>query len=33
MQVTEESIVVACNLPTDGERWFKNNFIIGGDVN
>jgi hypothetical protein len=33
MQFTEESIVVACNLPTDGERWFKNKLITGGDVN
>jgi hypothetical protein len=33
MQVTEDSIEVACNLPTDGERWFKNKLITGGDVN
>jgi len=33
MQVTKESIVVACNLPTDGEMWFKNKLITGGDIN
>jgi hypothetical protein len=33
MQVTEESIAIACNLPTDGEQWFKNKLITGGDVN
>jgi hypothetical protein len=27
MQVTEESIALACNLPTDGEKWFKNKLI------
>lgn len=33
MQVTGESIGVASNLPIDGEKWFKNKMIIGGDVN
>ena len=33
MQVTEESRVVSCNLPTDGERWFKNKLITRGDIN
>jgi len=33
MQFTKESIAAACNLPTDGKRWFKNKLITGGDVN
>jgi hypothetical protein len=33
MQVTEESIATACNLPIDDEMWFKNKLITGGDVN
>jgi hypothetical protein len=33
MQVTKESIAAACNLPHDGEKWFKNKLITGGDVN
>jgi hypothetical protein len=33
MQFTKESIVVSCNLPIDGERWFKNKLITGEDVN
>ena len=33
MKITEESIVAACNLSFDGEKWFKNKLIIGGDVN
>jgi hypothetical protein len=26
MQVTKESIEIACNLPTNGEQWFKKQF-------
>jgi hypothetical protein len=33
MQVTKESIAATCNLPTDGERWFNNKLITGGEVN
>jgi hypothetical protein len=33
MQVTKESIVATCNLPSDGEKWFKKKLITGGDVN
>jgi hypothetical protein len=33
MQVTEESIATAYNLLVDGEKWFKNKLITGGDVN
>jgi hypothetical protein len=33
MQIIEESIVAACNLPTDGEKGFKNKLITGGEVN
>ena len=33
MQVTEESIEITCNLPCDGEKWFKNKLIISKDVN
>jgi len=33
MQVIEESIDATCNLPTDGERRFKNKLITRGDVN
>jgi len=33
MQVTEDSIASACNHPIDGEKWFKNKLISGGDVN
>jgi hypothetical protein len=33
MQVTEDSITTTFNLPCDGEKWFKNKLITGGDVN
>jgi hypothetical protein len=33
MQVTEESIALSCNLPSDGEKWLKNKLITNGDVN
>jgi hypothetical protein len=33
MLVIEESIATTCNLPTDGEKWFRNKLITGGDVN
>lgn len=33
MQVSEEFIVEAIVLPRDGEHWFKNQSIIGADVN
>lgn len=33
MHVTEDSIALACNLPVDGEKWFKKKLITDGDVN
>jgi len=33
IQVTEDSIRKACNIHTDGERWFKNKIITVGDIN
>jgi hypothetical protein len=27
MQVTKDCIATTCNLPIDGEKWFKNNLI------
>ena len=33
LQVSEDSIVEAFNLPHEGERWFKGQVITGGDLN
>lgn len=33
MQVSEQSIAEAFNLPQEGEKWFKGKLIIGGDLN
>jgi hypothetical protein len=33
MKVIEDTIASDCNLPVDGEKWFKKKLIVGGDAN